>query len=199
MYTVYTKYKMYALGYYECMVYFKFMSRKLDCKHCYYLSNSNVEFITSRGKKSDTYNVFLHKDQSYFGRCLVATKQHVGGLRDLGYREKEDFFTVVKDLEIMLVSVFQELDLLPHPWSEKDLYFNWTCFMNNAYQQDVPDPHVHWHVRPRYRQPFCFRGMEFTDPDFGKHYDITRKTEIPFDLQKEIIDKIRQGYLNWDE
>lgn len=49
--------------------------------------------------------------------------------------------------------------------------FNWMYFMNNVYQEENPNPHVHWHVRPRYKNPVLFDGQEFTDPDFGKNYD----------------------------
>jgi len=47
---------------------------------------------------------------------------------------------------------------------------NWTCLMNNAYQNDPPDPQVHWHATPRYSKVVEFAGKTWIDELFGHHY-----------------------------
>lgn len=69
---------------------------------------------------------------------------------------------------------------------------NWTCLMNNAYQNEPPNPHIHWHFRPRYNHKVEFAGLTFEDPEFGHHYDRTRKQEISVDVKRKIIEKIRE-------
>src|SRR3990170_4537805 len=48
--------------------------------------------------------------------------------------------------------------------------FNWSCLMNNAFKEKPANPHVHWHLRPRYEKEVKFAGITFIDPEFGHHY-----------------------------
>ena len=69
--------------------------------------------------------------------------------------------------------------------------FNWSCLMNNAYQNDPPDPQVHWHFRPRYNHKVDFEGEIFEDKDFGHHYARNTDRKISEELSKKLILKIR--------
>lgn len=68
--------------------------------------------------------------------------------------------------------------------------------MNDAYQEAEPLPHVHWHVRPRYRQPVSFQGREFADPEFGRHYVRNRDEDhiASNELRLAIRDSLRHTY-----
>jgi len=108
----------------------------------------------------ETQNWFakLMKDQLYFGRCVVVLKRKCGDLADLTQAEIIDFLNVVKKIEMLFRKTFGAT------------MFNWSCLMNNAYQEDEPKPHVHWHFRPRYDEVVEFAGVTFKDPNFGHHY-----------------------------
>lgn len=98
-------------------------------------------------------------------------------------KEKEwlDFSVVVKDLESAIRKAFDAT------------MFNWGCLMNDAYQIVPPSPHVHWHFRPRYSSKTQFQGLIFEDPDFGHHYDRTRKRDVSEEIKEAIIKKIGEN------
>ena len=78
-------------------------------------------------------------------------------LPDITEEEQLDFFVLIKKLE----SFYKE--------KIGATMFNYSCLMNNAYR-DNETPHVHYHFRPRYKNPISILGQEFADPNFGEHY-----------------------------
>lgn len=70
--------------------------------------------------------------------------------------------------------------------------FNWTCLMNKSYQAAPPDPHVHFHLRPRYADPIDFDGYQYTDADFGRHYDSQRTGTLPEATSKALVALLRR-------
>ena len=66
--------------------------------------------------------------------------------------------------------------------------------MNSSYLKDHPDPHVHWHFIPRYKQIIEFEGITFEDPCFGlstmKSKQGVRK--IPENVRMKIINEIKK-------
>lgn len=71
--------------------------------------------------------------------------------------------------------------------------FNWACLMNDAYKNNPPNPHVHFHVRPRYNKKVDFEGAIFEDSDFAHHYNRDRKQEVPEKIILKIIKKIKRN------
>ena len=69
--------------------------------------------------------------------------------------------------------------------------FNWTCLMNNAYQEPSPNPHVHWHFRPRYKHAVNINGVEFNDSEFGHHYSRERNQTVTPETKQKILSKIK--------
>ncbi len=67
--------------------------------------------------------------------------------------------------------------------------------MNQAYQVDPPVPHVHFHVRPRYKQPVEFQGIVFEDREFGEHYAPTKRTLLPRAVQTALVLHLRAYFL----
>lgn len=106
------------------------------------------------------WRVILADDQRYVGRAVIVAKTPERmSLSELTPDEWADFSTnVVRVYEAAVKKAFgAELS-------------NWTCLMNLAYRNDPPDPHVHWHVRPRYRHPVEIDGEAYPDHEFGDHY-----------------------------
>ena len=122
------------------------------------------------------WKVILMPDQKYLGRCVVVLKRKCGDLAELKQNEILDFFKVVRKTESLLKKTFNAT------------MFNWACLMNNAYQETVPNPQVHWHFRPRYNHPVEFGNQTFNDSRFG-HYYLEEPEEIP---SQEVLDKIAE-------
>lgn len=108
--------------------------------------------------ETEYWSVYLGFCQRYLGRSIVKLKRDCGDLADISENELLDFLQIVKRLEATLRRTFGAT------------MFNWTCLMNNAYQSENPNPKVHWHFRPRYRDPVLFQGKTFYDKEFGHHY-----------------------------
>ena len=108
-------------------------------------------------------------------------REHKGDLASLSDEEWLDFAQVTKGLERAIRNAFGA-----------DM-FNWSCLMNDAYKKDPPSPHVHWHVRPRYKDPVEFEGMTFNDNDFAHHYDRSEPDKAGQELQDAIANKLRSA------
>lgn len=148
----------------------------MECLHCK-SSNQDKDFVF----ETEHWIAFLAPEQDYLGRFQIEVKGHKGSLSELSAEEWTDFGVLVKKYEAVIKKTFgAEM-------------FNWTCLMNNAYQEEHPNPHVHWHVRPRYNKPIQFAGQEFTDPDFGKHYDRERRTVASDELFQKIREEIKKN------
>jgi diadenosine tetraphosphate (Ap4A) HIT family hydrolase len=147
----------------------------MKCIYCEKPNENELIFET------EFWQVILSSDQGYLGRCYVILKRHCGDLAELTDEEWLDFSEVVKKLESALKKSFNAT------------MFNWTCLMNNAYQSESPNPHVHWHFRPRYNHKVEFAGLIFEDPEFGHHYDRTRKQEVAKDIKIKILEKIKEN------
>ena len=105
--------------------------------------------------ETEYWKVVLVEDQRYLGRLVIKTKVPREHLPDLTEKEQLDFFVLIKKLE----SFFTE--------KIGATMFNYSCLMNFAYR-DNETPHVHYHFRPRYRNPVTLLGKEFSDPNFGQ-------------------------------
>lgn len=130
--------------------------------------------------QTDHWKVIIHEDQQYLGRAIIsAINRDRPNLSTLTSEEWLDFSeNVVKTFESAVRSAFgAEL-------------FNWSCLMNLAYQNNPPDPHVHWHVKPRYRNPVEFNGEIFTDEAFGKHYISGQPRNVDDDFMQLIAEEI---------
>ena len=128
--------------------------------------------------ETDFWGVLLSWNQRYLGRCYIFSKRHFGAMSDMTTEESSDFFEVVKKLEAAIKKTFgAEM-------------FNWSCLMNNFYKKENPNPHIHWHVKPRYRNKVVVAGKTFEDKEFGHHYsrddDIVELEDIRLAIVKEI-------------
>jgi len=77
----------------------------------------------------------------------------------------------------------------------KPSLFNWTCLMNLAYQNNPPNPHIHWHFLPRYSHKVKFNGLIFDDLEFGNHYarEKERSRIVSEKIKNEIIEVIHEA------
>lgn len=121
-------------------------------------------------------------DQYYLGRSFITSKRHINSLTSLSAEEWEELQVVMKSFETAVESAFGTQ------------LINWTCLMNNAFREKPFNPHVHWHVRPRYAASVTFHGETFTDPEFGEHYARATNRVVEPELATKIISEIKK---NW--
>jgi diadenosine tetraphosphate (Ap4A) HIT family hydrolase len=153
--------------------------RQMNCPICSWSPNDeDYLFIT----ETQYWRICLAPNQSLLGRCVIHLKRHAGGLAELTEEEWNDFLNVVKRVEQAVKSAFNAT------------MFNWSCYVNHAYRENPPAPHVHWWAVPRYAQAVRFGEKTFEDPHFGNPYDHGRKFDLPKNLRDEIAEKIRKTY-----
>lgn len=150
----------------------------MSCSICSWSSdNPEYRFL----HESKYWRVVLAPNQSLLGRCVVHLKRHAGDLAALYDEEVLEWLEVVRTMETALRSAFNAT------------MFNWSCYMNHAYREVEPQPHIHWWVVPRYKQPVQIGDRMFEDPHFGNPYDHARWVKVPIKLHQEIADQIQQA------
>ena len=130
-------------------------------------------------KMTEHWEVFLNKNQAYLGYSIISLKRECQSLSELSKEEWEEFHELVKYLETKFKEVFNAT------------MFNWTCLMNNAYKQNPPNPKVHFHFRPRYRDEVKIGNEIFKDEDFAHHYNKKREKIVSEDVLNEIVKKLK--------
>ncbi len=133
--------------------------------------------------ETECWFILLAPDQKNLGTCVVALKRKEGNLAGLKDEEWVDLKEIIKNLQWALKESFNST------------MFNWGCLMNSSYLKDPPQPHVHWHFIPRYKEKVRFEGIIFEDPCFGfstmKSNQGVRR--IPEYARRKIIEKIRNN------
>lgn len=130
------------------------------------------------------WRVVLNTNQTYLGRSVVLLKRPCGQLADVTDAEFSELLTVIRKLEHVFHSVLGAT------------MFNWSCLMNFAYRDTVPNPQIHWHLVPRYDHTVEFAGRSFSDPNFGNRSkdDITTLPDgvLP-ELRNTLIKNLQPG------
>ena len=145
----------------------------IKCEYCQ-ISGGYGDII----HQTDYWMVFLAPSQRYLGTCVVALKRHCKNLSELKEQEWTDFAVIVNKLENALDKSFKP-----------DLY-NWSCFKNATFRDQNPNPEVHWHFIPRYKEEIEFADTIFEDPDFG-HIPQPIEKKVSNGIMKEIMAKIK--------
>lgn len=147
---------------------------------------AGCDFCDQAGPENDRvfesahWYVIIKSDQSYLGQAIIVARRHIPSLPDVSVVEWSDLKMVMDRYETTVTGTFGAT------------MFNWTCLMNDAYKADSPQPHVHWHVWPRYNHPVEIDGETFTDPNFGHHYDKHARRITSPDVRATIINRLRE-------
>lgn len=150
------------------------MNKKCDA--CYFLENPNPK---TQILETKYWSAGLSDNQAYFGRAYVTLRVHKDSLSKLSKEEWNDFEKIVKTLELVYKSTFGAEPL------------NWGCFMNHAFRDEPSNPHVHWHIYPRYSKPPVFDGISYSDEGFGSMYDNSKEKMVSPGVVEKIASKIR--------
>lgn len=145
------------------------------CDGCEALKEPKHQII-----QTDYWAVGLSNNQAYFGRAFVTLKEHKASLSALNDEEWQDFEQLVRKLEKAYKEVYGAEPL------------NWGCYMNNAFRTQPYNPHVHWHIYPRYKKPPELNGEVFDDPLFGEFYDNDAERIVSDEVVEQIASKLSQ-------
>ena len=150
-----------------------------NCDFCN-LSSDDMKWLLY---ENEHWYLFLADRQDYAGRCLISCKQHRESISGLNADEWLSLKELMSACESMLKN---ELGAEA---------FNWSCLMNDAYKAEIPTPHIHFHLRPRYSKPVKIGNAVFNDKEFAHHYNnkakpLDNKTaQMIFEQVKANIDK----------
>ena len=127
------------------------------CEWCAYEENKWLLY------KSLHWSVYLADVQDYVGRCILVLNRHCGRLSELDMSEWIELKTIVDKLEYIYKEVLgAELS-------------NWSCLLNNFYKETTPNPHLHLHVRPRYKNEVIINNHTYIDAEFAHHYALKKE------------------------
>lgn len=102
--------------------------------------------------------------QATLGACVLILRRHATSLSGLSEAELAGFGRAVDELERRLRSAF-DYDKI-----------NYLMLM-------MVDPHLHFHVLPRYAKARSFGGFEWADPGWPKHPDLQHGIDDPRAVQ----------------
>lgn len=126
------------------------------CEACEFLKKPNLK---TRILLTKNWDIGIGNNQAYFGRAYMTLRNHKGSLGTLTKDEWNDFEETVLRIEKAYKSVYGAEPL------------NWGCYMNHAFREEPFNPHVHWHIYPRYRVAPVLDGVSYDDKLFGNFYD----------------------------
>ena len=127
-----------------------------SCQFCELLEETDYELALTESKY---WVVALSFQQHYPGRSIIVLKRHISSFCDLTVEEMVDFQHQLSALEVAVKKVLGATA------------FNVALLMNGALATIPPNPHVHFHIIPRYKESITVLGHRFEDTKFGNHYD----------------------------
>lgn len=147
------------------------------CDACGFLSNPTPE---TQILDTEYWSVGIDgKNHAYLGRAYVTLKEHKPRLSNLNQQEWTDFEEIVRKLEKAYKDAFDAEPL------------NWGCFMNHAFRSEPFNPHVHWHIFPRYKVAPVFDNITFNDSLFGNFYDDKTERIVSSETIERIASRLR--------
>jgi len=133
-----------------------------DCLYCQNnetLHNLMIEFAQLRVSR-----VFLFKEQSYRGRCLVAYKDHVNDLNELSEADRNAFMADVCQVTSAMQKAFNPEKINYGAYSDK------LC-------------HLHFHLAPKYKDGLDYGGIFQMNP---------QKTYLTDEEYQQMIEEIKK-------
>jgi ATP adenylyltransferase len=157
------------------------------CEICPIIENPSQQDIDFRIYEGDAWRVTLRDNQALLGTSFLTLKEHKAGLEHLSAAEDEEFI-VIRNRLIGAVGVAFAPDNV-----------NISCLMNDAFQPSddpkfTPQPHVHYHFKPRYSSPRTVADATFIDPEFGHYLRVGRQEFVAPGVGRTIAARIRENF-----
>jgi len=142
--------------------------RMKTCEWCEY---QETEWLLFR---SDAWSVYLADEQDYVGRCILVLNRHCGSIPEMKDSEWRELKLIIEQVE----HVFKEV-----LGAE---CCNWSCLLNSFYKEREPNPHLHLHGRPRYKNPVVINQHVYADEEFAHHYALKKGTVLSDEDRKTL-------------
>ena len=157
------------------------------CEICPIIDNPEQQDIDLRIHEGEAWRVALRDNQALLGTTFITLKSHKEGLEQLSQEEDEEF-RVIRNRLIGAVGTAFTPDGI-----------NLSCLMNYAFRPNgdpnfKPQPHVHYHFKPRYSTPRTVAGENFTDPEFADYLRAGRGHNVTPELGKIIVARICENF-----
>lgn len=110
-------------------------------------------------------NVYIFKEQSHYGRLIVAHKKHVSEIVELTKEERVEFFE-----EINMIAKAMHLAFKPQK-------INYGAYGDTGH-------HLHFHLVPKYKDDYEWGGVFEMNP---------KRKMLSDDECKEIADKLKEA------
>lgn len=133
------------------------------------------DFSQNKVKDYNYWEVFVHENQSYLGRCVIWCKRNNAlDLTDATIEEREELFAILRELRKAIQDAFQP------DW------FNYS-FLGNEMR------HLHCHFVPRYQNERVFGNVTFRDERWGRNWQIDHNFLTSETLREQIKLKIQKA------
>jgi diadenosine tetraphosphate (Ap4A) HIT family hydrolase len=119
------------------------MNNKINCLYCD--KDEKLDNLMIKVCELNVSTLYLFKEQSHEGRCVVAYNKHVNELFEL-----ED-----KELELFMKDVTKAAAAIKKAFSPKKVNYG-------AYSDTLP--HLHFHVVPKYENGYSWGGVFEMNP-----------------------------------
>ena len=119
--------------------------------------------------------VLLRPAQATLGALVLAAKGEERAFSDLPQEAFTEFAVAIRDIEASL-KTFRSYDRI-----------NYLMLM-------MVDPHVHFHVLPRYGSPQAFDGMTFADPGWPGPPDLKSATDVSEAAREALLHAVRRSW-----
>ena len=147
------------------------------CEWCDYKENEWLLHKTSH------WSVYLADVQDYVGRCILVLNRHCGSLSELDISEWIELKTIIDRLEYIYKDILgAEL-------------CNWSCLLNNFYKEATPNPHLHLHVRPRYKNAISINNHSYIDTEFAHHYALKKEVLLLDDDKQTLYALMKKHFI----
>lgn len=145
------------------------------CDACEFLKTPKNQILVT-----ENWSVGISNDQPYLGRAFATLKSHKGKISELSDAEWREFQEIMGKLEVAYNSAFGA-DVL-----------NIENNMNHAFKSEPFNPHIHWHIYPRYKTAPEVAEIIFDDPLFGSHIDEDLVRNVSDEVVEEIVSTLKQ-------
>jgi len=127
-------------------------------------------------KKYKYWELYIHTNQSYLGRCIVWCKRNdAEDLPDATEEEQKELFVILGEVEGVINKTF-------HPG-----ILNYAFLGNSTH-------HLHGHIIPRYSKDQEFDGVIFTDERWGHNYKTNHDFKISDGTFGKILGLLKSGF-----
>lgn len=157
------------------------------CEICPIIENPSQQDVEYRIHEGEAWRVTLRDNQALLGTTYITLKDHKEGLERLSPQEDEEF-TVIRNRLIGAVGVAFAPDVV-----------NLSCLINLAFRPNgdpdfVPQPHIHYHFKPRYSESRTVANETFTDPEFADYLKDGRDQRVIPEVGRVIVARIKENF-----